>query len=41
MRPLRRLSNRSIIGFGLLLCVAGAILLAYLLGALDRFGTLS
>ena len=41
MRPPKRLSNRSIIGFGLLLCVAGAVLLAYLLGALGRFGALS
>lgn len=33
--------NRAIIGLGLLLCVVGAIVVAYLLGWLDRIGALS
>jgi hypothetical protein len=42
MRVLSRFaSNRTIIGFGLLLCIAGAVGAAYLLGLLDRFGLLS
>lgn len=41
MRHLPRLSNRTIIGFGLLLCIAVAVVLAYLLGMLDRIGLLS
>ncbi len=41
MRHLPRLSNRAIIGLGLLLCIAFAVLLAYLLGMLDRGGLLS
>jgi hypothetical protein len=34
-------SNRAIIGLGLLLCVVGAIVAAWLLGLLDRIGVLS
>jgi len=34
-------SNRAIIGLGLLLCVVGAIVAAWLLGLLDRIGLLS
>ena len=37
--PPRR--NRAIIGLGLLLCVVGAVAVAYLLGVLDRIGLLS
>lgn len=33
-----RFSNRSILGFGLVLCIAIAVLAAYLLGLLDQFG---
>ncbi len=33
-----RFSNRGILGFGLLLCIAGAVLAAYLFGLLDWFG---
>jgi len=33
--------NRTIIVAGLVLCVVGAIVLAYLLGFLDRVGLLS
>ena len=33
--------NRVIIVAGLLLCVGGAVLVAYLLGLLDRVGLLS
>ena len=33
--------NRGIIVAGLLLCVGGAVLVAYLLGLLDRVGLLS
>lgn len=33
--------NRTIIVAGIALCIAGAVLLAYLLGALDRVGLLS
>ena len=33
--------NRGIIVAGLLLCVGGAVLVAYLLGVLDRVGFLS
>jgi hypothetical protein len=40
MRPLSRLSNRSIIGLGLLLCIVGAVVVAYLLGLFDRVGLL-
>jgi hypothetical protein len=36
--PARRLSNRAIIGFGLVLCILAALLLAYFFGFLDRFG---
>lgn len=32
--------NRAIIGLGVALCVAGAVLAAYLLGLLDRVGLL-
>ena len=32
--------NRAIIGLGLALCVVGAVVVAYLLGALDRIGLL-
>ena len=32
--------NRAIIGLGLLLCVAAAVGVAYLLGLLDRAGAL-
>lgn len=39
MKP-SRFSNRSIIHFGVLLCIALAILLAWLLGLLDRLGAL-
>jgi hypothetical protein len=35
-----RFSNRAIIGTGLLLCVAGAVAIAYLLGMLGRIGLL-
>ena len=41
MRHLPRPSNRVIIGSGLLLCIVGAVVLAYLLGLLDRIGLLS
>jgi hypothetical protein len=42
MRFLSRFaSNRTIIAFGLLLCIAGAVGVAYLLGLLDRTGLLS
>jgi hypothetical protein len=34
-------SNRTIIVLGLLLCIAMAVGIAYLLGLLDRFGLLS
>ena len=37
--PPRR--NRAILGLGLLLCVAGAVAVAYLLGLLHRTGLLS
>ena len=33
--------NRGIIAAGLLLCVIGAVVVAYLLGLLDRVGLLS
>ncbi len=33
--------NRAIIVAGLLLCIAGAVAVAYLLGLLDRVGLLS
>ena len=33
--------NRAIIAAGLLLCIVGAVVLAYLLGLLDRIGLLS
>ena len=33
--------NRTIIVAGLLLCVVGAVVMAYLLGFLDRLGLLS
>ncbi len=33
--------NRAIIVAGLLLCVVGAVVVAYLLGLLDRVGLLS
>jgi ferric-dicitrate binding protein FerR (iron transport regulator) len=33
--------NRAIIVAGLLLCIAGAVAVAYLLGWLDRIGLLS
>lgn len=33
--------NRAIIVAGLLLCIAGAVVVAYLLGWLDRIGLLS
>jgi hypothetical protein len=33
--------NRTIIAAGLVLCVAGAVAAAYLLGLLDRIGLLS
>jgi hypothetical protein len=39
MKP--RFSNRAIIGTGLLLCIVGAVVIAYLLGMLDRIGLLS
>lgn len=32
--------NRAIVGLGVALCVAGAVLAAYLLGLLDRAGLL-
>jgi hypothetical protein len=32
--------NRAIIGLGVLLCVVGAVVAAYLLGLLDRTGLL-
>ena len=41
MRRAPKPSNRAIIGFGLLFCVAAAIGLAWLLGLLDRIGLLS
>ena len=42
MRLLSRFSsNRTIIGVGLVVCVAGAVLVAWLLGLLDRMGALS
>lgn len=34
-------SNRRMLWLGLLLCVVGAVVAAYLLGLLDRFGLLS
>jgi len=34
MKP--RFSNRAIIGTGLLVCIVGAIVIAYLLGMLGR-----
>jgi hypothetical protein len=34
-------SNRAIIGLGVLLCIVGAIMAAWLLGLLDRIGLLS
>jgi hypothetical protein len=37
---LSHLSNRTIIGIGVLLCAAGAFALAYLLGLLDEVGWL-
>lgn len=37
--PPRR--NRAILLLGLLLCIAGAVAVAYLLGLLDRTGLLS
>jgi hypothetical protein len=39
MAPPRR--NRTILWLGVLLCIVGAVFLAYLLGALDRIGLLS
>jgi hypothetical protein len=39
MRP--RFSNRAIIGTGLLLCIVGAVIIAYVLGMLGRIGLLS
>ena len=36
-----RYSNRSIIGLGLLLCILGAVVVAYLLGAFEQLGLLS
>jgi hypothetical protein len=36
-----RFSNRAIIGTGLLLCIVGAVVVAYLLGMLGRVGLLS
>ncbi len=33
-------SNRAMIGLGLLLCVVGAVAVAFLLGLLDRNGLL-
>jgi hypothetical protein len=42
MRVLSRFaSNRTIIAFGLLLCIAGAVGAAYLLGLLDQLGLMS
>ena len=38
MKP--RFSNRAIIGTGLLICIVGAIVIAYLLGMLGRIGVL-
>jgi hypothetical protein len=35
-----RLSNRNILIFGLLLCILGAVVVAWLLGALDLAGLL-
>jgi hypothetical protein len=34
-------SNRGIIGLGVLICIIGAIIAAWLLGLLDRIGLLS
>jgi hypothetical protein len=39
-RRLSRFSNRTIIGTGLVLCIAVAVAAAYLLGWLDRAGAL-
>jgi len=36
-----RFSNRAIIGAGLLLCIVGAVLIAYVLGMLGQVGLLS
>jgi hypothetical protein len=42
MRPLSRFSsNRTIIQIGILICVVGAIIIAILLGVLDRLGLTS
>jgi hypothetical protein len=42
MRPLSRLSsNRTIIHIGILICVVGAVVVAILLGVLDRLGLTS
>ena len=38
--PRASLSNRSIIGLGLLLCIVAAVLLAWLLGLFERAGAL-
>jgi hypothetical protein len=36
-----RFSNRAIIGAGLLLCIVGAVVIAYVLGMLGQIGLLS
>lgn len=41
MPQFSRLSNRSIIVLGLLLCIVGAVVVAWLLGLFDRAGALS
>jgi hypothetical protein len=42
MRPLSRFSrNRTIIQIGILVCAVGAVIVAILLGALDRLGLTS
>ena len=41
MPQISRLSNRSIILLGLLLCIGGAVVVAWLLGLFERAGVLS
>jgi hypothetical protein len=42
MRPLSRFSgNRTILRVGIALCVVGAVVVAILLGALNRLGLVS
>jgi hypothetical protein len=42
MRPLSRFSNnRTILHVGIAICIVGAVVVAILLGALDRLGLAS